>query len=159
MKEELISFKTAKLAKEKGINLLEKNHIGYYDSNKVYDCDGTLCSFDFDANPYANKLWYVLRKLNSLDRNDIKNKREFKIVDHNTEPVIEIYCAVTQSLLQKWLRENHKIHIELKLDEEYWKPELYSFHNGNKHIPTGFKYYPTYEEALENGLILGLNHI
>ena len=94
--EELISFKTATLAKEKG------------------------CKFN-GLSPLAND--------------------------------------VTQSLLQKWLREEHSLHIELETDlyddmktacfRGYAIVSLVNFKN--PHI-INFEVFKTYEEALEKGL-------
>lgn len=65
----------------------------------------------------------------------------------------------TQSLLQKWIRENYNIHIAIDRDEDMWKPEIYSLIGGNKHIPYGFKNYKTYEDALDAGLLNALKTI
>lgn len=65
-------------------------------------------------------------------------------------PIIE---APTQSLLQKWLREKHNIHIGVYYnknscvwDVECWHvDDVEPFYYGNIE-------FNTYEEALENGL-------
>ena len=67
MKEELISFETAKLAKEKGYTQEWLDHYEYYKE------DGSLHNWKYD------------------------------------------YPAPTQSLLQKWLREVHEIHIHIEV--------------------------------------------
>jgi hypothetical protein len=64
MKEQLISFDTAKLAKKKGVKV---------ESYPVYSFDGIL------VNNYTN--------------------------------AHRIYPAPTQSLLHKWLRDTHNIHV------------------------------------------------
>lgn len=61
----------------------------------------------------------------------------------------------TQSLLQKWLREKHKIHISIYPIKNYWQMDLrccdleklchISFVDCNNE-------FKTYEEALEQGL-------
>lgn len=108
MQEQLITFETAKLAKEKGFDIFK-------------DC-------------YSEK-----GELIPL-REQVAKVELCK------------YPAPTQSLLQKWLREVHHLHIEVRRDEDEWKPELYEISHGNKHTPTGFKTYRTYEDALEIGL-------
>ena len=119
MQEQLISFETAKLAKEKGFNIPV---IYVFD-----DIDGTLTAS------------YV--------------KNVFDLLNYNTS----MYkCSKpTQSLLQKWLREKHKIQILIQHYTHIKDGELYA----------GFVYNPniiycaspgpvirkalTYEEALE----------
>lgn len=133
MKEVLISFNTAKLAKEKGFR---------YKSNKAYSDT---------KKPFP----YLMDCENYYDFNSYTDKNR----DGWAEGFGTMFVVVRQSLLQKWLRDEFKIHIEIKRDEDYWKPELCSFYGGNKHIPTGFKNFLTYEEALEEGLEKGLNLI
>ena len=47
----------------------------------------------------------------------------------------------------RWFREKYFIHCEIGRDFDTWDYELYDFKSGNKHIPTGFKTFNTYEEA------------
>ena len=54
------------------------------------------------------------------------------------------YTALSQSLLQKWLREAHKIEIFVK------KGYTYEWYIHNTHL--GDNIYTSYEEALEKGL-------
>ncbi len=77
MEEQLISFETAKLAKEKGFDIICQK--GFNPNN---------------GNIIEGNLWFVL---NTLESN------------------YHIQCP-TQSLLQRWLREVHNIHIELLID-------------------------------------------
>lgn len=119
MKEQLIAYKTAKLAKEKGFDIHTYNTyivdprprivltIRDGRTNSTYVGDGSTCS------------------------------------------------ALTQSLLQKWLREEHYIFV-------YVLPEdrgSFRFQLFGDDIPTRkwvlddvHDYEDTYEEALENGL-------
>ena len=48
-----------------------------------------------------------------------------------------------------WLRDLHRIHIVIDLDEEYWKPVLYDFSHGNKYIPTGERNFSIYSQAVD----------
>lgn len=77
MKEQLIKFKTAKLAKSKGFANNSKLVESDISTPYVYNDSGLLCN---NENNY-------------IDEHDI--------------------AAPTQSLLQKWLREIHGIHIVL----------------------------------------------
>lgn len=137
MQEQLISFETAKLAKEKGFDII---------TNKYYK----------SINPLVTKKDL---KINLLD-NELKT-------NYNFRSYAGLYLAPTQSLLQKWLREEHGIHIELYRhnpnNKLTWYASLYDL-TEESHI-YGFKasFYWTnvdgkavrhesYEEALEKGL-------
>lgn len=88
MEEQLISFETAKLAKEKGFNLKLKSHWSTYDDN------GNLKEFLRIKNLWKSD-W------NTEKNPYISNKEEI------------LYSAPTQSLLQKWLREIHNSNITI----------------------------------------------
>jgi len=83
MNEDIIKFETAKLAKEKG--LITKTTYGYCDNReKILDCE-KYYSFNEDESIHG-----FLFKLYGTT-----------------------YNATSQSVLQKWLRDNHRIHIEI----------------------------------------------
>lgn len=107
MKDQLISFKTAKLAKERGFN---------WSSTYTYE------------------------------------------KDYNKTIEIILYKAPTQSLLQKWLREVHNTHISIQyfLDHDLDNFEVYITNN---HLTKKKYLFDTYEQALEAGLLEGLNLI
>ncbi len=78
----------------------------------------------------------------------------------------------TQTSVQKWLREVHKIHISIEVQDNartfQWEYELtlignYEYHDEDCWHQAKKKYgkldFPTYEEALEQGLIITLNLI
>jgi hypothetical protein len=112
MKEELIKFKTAKLAKEKGFKV---------ECSDYYDVKGNTNSFEHygEALPYG------------------------------------VCFKPTQSLLQKWLREVHKINV-------YCTPTHYNYdvwvNNVIAEIPVPLL-MGSYEEVLEKGLQEGLKLI
>jgi hypothetical protein len=131
MREQLVSFKTARIAKEKGF---------WIASYKCYDKAGFL--------------------------NDTCNDEavSFKY-DYRTLPDKDKYLAPTQSLLQKWLREVHNIHIyvtsKTKTDNSV------CFIPSGRTMPDTIKnnlivdviiysVNKTYEEALEKGLFEAL---
>jgi len=132
MEEQLISFDTAKLAKEKG----------YFESpNKCYD---PKC---LDINHIYD--WWTERFYSTPER------------------IQRLLLAPTQSLLQKWLREVHKIEVFVKV---FYSPQLnregsfmywgmYSTKNciGDCDKSTECKY--KYEDAFEEALVLALNKI
>jgi len=123
MREQLISFETAKLAKEKGFDEQTLNHYGI----------ASQAIFKYDK-------W--------------QDEEGFTI------------CAPTQSLLQKWLREVHKIHIYVVPygDKESWSLTNLRYTDINElSYSTKSNYecikFSSYEEALEEGLNHALNLI
>jgi|SRR5690554_2625851 len=135
MEEQLVSFETAKLAKEKGFN--ESCIRGYL--NK----DGSLMNDDdhFDYN-------------SCYDDHSIMKHLSFK----NSE-VIDDYSitAPTQSFLQKWLREVHNLIVIIDWGPLSKKYSYEIYHNGKDY---GVEYVnDSYEEALEEGLIEALKLI
>lgn len=116
MKEQLISFGTAKLAKEKGFNISTENL--------------------YDRRDY-NKSW---------DSVELFNRRNAGL---------SAIPAPTQSLLQKWLREEHEIHININTfyfeDLEKYGYEVEDIIHKNGWVVMS-NTAGTYEEALEKGL-------
>lgn len=119
MKDEFITFETAKLAKEKGFDEYCKYH---------FDQEGAR--FNNNMNPTKNSEWN-----NCM-----------------TQP--------TQSLLQRWLREQHKINISMINGSNTINLYYYEINKTNK-FPIkgdGSKNY-TYEQALEESLLKALELI
>jgi len=126
MNEQLISLETAKLAKEKGFNL---------NSHAFYGCDNPA------SGEPGNKL--ILRTW--------EDWTNFGKEEESQEGTM-VYSAPTQTLLQKWLREKHKIivligFLDFSDDDDYF----YSLINHPRELQED-EYYKTYEEALEEGL-------
>ena len=149
MKEQLISFETAKLAKEKGFNIYND----YFYCEEYGLCqlgEETLCVFN---HPKTNKFEMIY--------------------DCNSEfEEGERFYASTQSLLQKWLREVHNLYVESHHDltvdgksiQYYtsWGFLQQKDINGNQNVNGWYDEYDdwkTYEEALEIGLQEGLKLI
>ena len=132
IKDELVSFETAKLAKEKRFKALTERYYHISSTGKLE----SACGMD-DWNSYKKAL-----------------------------------AAPTQSLLQRWLREVHKIHVEIILIDNtknyYWEAVLtdsknrsyddFSFMDCAKEIDLDVK-ANTYEQALEKGLFEALKLI
>jgi len=133
MNEDYITFKTAKLAKEKGFNIQTR----YY-----YDFIGDIGS------------------TSSTDQNWNKSKET-------------IYSRPTQSALQKWLREKHKVFAESVVDqrgsanhrlETYFTCVIKYRRNLEFERRCGFgqmcyKTFPKYEEAIEEALYESLRQL
>lgn len=119
MKEQLISFDTAKLAKDKGFRI---------------DCKLTYYQ--------RGEQKYVLTKATASNRT-----QHFEFIAN----------APVQSLLQKWLREVHNIHISIYPIGSSWEGDVRDC-NSNERTHSSIntqvdgKNYKTYEEVLEVGL-------
>jgi hypothetical protein len=140
MQEQLITFETAKLAKEKGFNICTKKVFVETLEHTLEMGRGGDCTFPYHAPRVL----------------DSGKFEEYDIIHCN---------APTQSLLQKWLREVHNIHLNV---------EYYPDRETKKYCITGdYKTlnqwtwidhehdinFNTYEEALELGLKEGLELI
>jgi hypothetical protein len=139
MKEQLIAYETAILAKEKGFDILIQHTVD--GKNRVYYLESGEISKMIDTNMIEN--WN----------------------DDNKFPLV--CSAPTQSLLQRWLREVHNIHVCT-----YWD---YSYSNERDLYYTEIRYkddlgfrvdkfvkdnnFRSYEESLEIGLQEGLKLI
>ena len=132
MNEELVSYKTAKLAIKKGFN--------------------GLCIEGYTKN---KKLMTIDRSEESFFRGASRAFRNSDLKEYNKDCIgdwIAIYTAPTQSLVQRWLREKHNVllfvnYYTFAVDGE----NGYYYHIGKIH-----SYYTgksaTYEECLEKGL-------
>ncbi len=140
MKEQIILFETAKLAKEKGFVMLNyTNAYNVFRENLKKSGEG-LVTTEAEEKPHYGGVSCVLRT--------------FYQSKHWT-------LAPTQSLLQKWLRDVHKIYIEISVQEAetiatwYWK--IFTHRDSGKNLiwikadSNGVK-QESYEEALEKGL-------
>lgn len=109
MEEQLISFETAKLAKEKGFRLT----VSHYWNNH-----GNLKSPKLECRKHYEDEDYV----DSDDYNNI------------TEYGKSSYSAPTQSLLKAWIREKHRIFI---IDRPTWNTvtEVLTYYFGLSYIP------------------------
>lgn len=151
MKEQLISFETAKLAKEKGFNLKTPKYYTTENPHSYHkDLDG-VC---------------ILGLLHSKTLYEPQDEIDKKsgISKYKLDP--STVFAPTQSLLQKWLREVHKINVESNYLPNIQKyrclfkpmhiiPKLFESFKDYKKVAD--KYYGkidynSYEEALEKGL-------
>ena len=136
MEEKLVTFKTAKLAKEKGFNLEVYDY--YY--NKKLKCDSVGYGKDDGVNNHkdlrgnynhVNKKWlktliYHYDSIKDLSLNEIKilwkneeikdASKEIKEKKVNLDNYLGQCSAPTQSLLQKWLREKYNLHIIITLE-------------------------------------------
>ena len=134
MQEQLISFETAKLAKEKKFEELVSN---CYYKEELF---GTYAMMDEDDSAF----------IDVMDGNELENHNSLDFIDYKYR-----YSAPTQSLLQKWLREKYKIQISIQHYTHIKDGELYAGFVYNPNIIYCTSPGPvirkalTYEEALE----------
>ena len=126
MEDQLISFETAKLAKEKGFDWKVRFSYGKKEEVSKESLNGYE---DDNFNFYKGTYWQI--------------------------------SAPTQSLLQKWLREKHNIHITIDLlnnsFEEFGFTISYPWREYINNINEDLK--KPYEEALEEALVESLKLI
>lgn len=162
MKEQLISLKTAKVAKEKGFNIRVPNsYIGEtFFNNRVEVISDELYEVDLDE---FDKNWNEPKVVfNSVGYICFGCKLDNKIW-------FNAYSAPTQSLLQQWLRKCHNIHVSVDPEfyQEYPKPQnrvnicKIGVVEPEWLLPglTDEYLFDTYEEALEVGLFEALKLI
>ena len=138
MEEELITFETAKLAKEKGFTS-SKTLKGYHED---------FSSLDGDNYPSLGTYTF-------LDNCTAKNSQEYQIE------------VPTQSLLQKWVREKHDLHstVEVSIStrngglETYYEIRYSIISITYRNYVISKERFTTYEEALEVGLLKALKLI
>jgi hypothetical protein len=141
MQEQLIEFETAKLAKEKGFEI-ETLHFYTKPNSKMFGIDEKGRSY-----PIKNTF-----------------KKLYKCGEQAALNIESVYLAPTQSLLQKWLREIHNIHIEIQeSDTNKWFGDLIykdaPYEHDDLHAPYDAEDCKTYEEALEICLLKALELI
>jgi len=141
MKDELISFKTAKLAKEKGFEI---ECLHYYKDGKLlepYLENGSSTDVDF-----------------RVDLEDLFENHNYKHLCSN------YYTAPTQSLLQRYIRETRGVHIEIHRNASgyYW---AMCKHDGGTNLgwsvhcgPNLGGVWDSYEGALEDALFIQLSY-
>lgn len=146
MKEQLINFETAKLAKEKDFNILQHSYYfedGEFKENSLKGTNGYYGEeYEFNLSEF-NENWndkWLTKKTGDRCFGCSKQKG-----------YLETFSAPTQSLLQKWLREVHNIHITVtSISQESWQ-----YHIQKPKDKLGDNYdedYENYEKALEDGL-------
>lgn len=149
-KEVIVTFETAKLAKEKGFNWPTYKEYEHSLTEQEHEYDGKSGPFGWEKG-----------ETNLTSNYFINNWKE---CDYSNNAW---YCcsAPTQSFLQKWFREEHRISIEanwLPNKGTYRalytpmdiQPKFLTRSEMVKHILKyiGVKDFDTYEEALEEGL-------
>lgn len=131
MRDDVILFETAKLARDKGFKV---------------PCDGRY---------FWDHKWQLSLKGAAKCSNDSDMKDRSNVS----------YCAPTQSLIQKWLRDEHRIYVTVSSIEDgenilfdysiKQKAQIF----GYSEIKTKLQEFKTYDEALESGIEKALNLI
>jgi len=140
MKDQLITFETAKLAKELGFDEFTNTSFILYlkDGDGEYR-DTQYRKDDVEASSFING----------------RNSHHFK------SEYYEIYSRPTQSLLQKWIREKHNLHIHFNTTtDNKWYCTLVMTNNDAGFMGGGClkkkTEHDSYEQALEEALFEAL---
>ena len=134
MKDEIVNFRTALLAYNKGFH----DKISCINGKNYYNYKG---------------------ELNGDSSEELKDYLNAKKEDRNPDDFYLSIPAPTQSLLQRWIREKHKIHIDVS-----YLDNIYNFYYKITKMESNFEYevsksFQTYEKALEEGLKAALKMI
>jgi|GEM_PF-619188 len=144
MKEQLVSFETAMLAKEKGFADLVGVYRGKHYYNHLGELDGNVLDDIKESLRLQKTLNITLEESVKLNK---------------FAPI----AAPTQSLLQKWLREVHGIHIQVYVMEKWvdgnnmiiWfevNLKTTNYLHGLSNVKCNMLEFNSYELALEQGL-------
>jgi len=138
-KEQRVTFETAKLLKGKVFN------VGVHGCYTEYLVTQVDPEYPNGGGPFGMTAGEV-----TLDSDYMVNNHNG--IDYSCKTYIR-YAAPTQSLLQRWLREEHKIDIFLgKGGEDGSKYHAEDITKGGVIVIEDSEMFPTYEEALEKGL-------
>lgn len=147
MKDVLITFETGKLAKEKGFSVGTYGCLVHYKTPQTHPEDGNSGPFGWEKGEITSDSSFII------------NGRE-DLGDYSNENY-DCYELPTQSLLQKWLREVHNLHLYIDTTPSFEQMESHkSKYKVSIKVPfnpfkwtTGHYYLgDTYEEVLEIGL-------
>jgi len=129
MKDEIVTLKTAKLARKKGLDT----------------------ELDFGNNCTC----YHLKKTAGYEKDDVTSYHvHFQYPDRK-----EYIFAPTQSLLSRWIREKHGIHIEIYCNASGWGYILTKLNGTTIQEIKDYVFFKTNETALEVGLVEALKRI
>lgn len=161
MEGQLISFNTAKLAKEKGWTFPTLNFY-FEDSQLKENTFKEITGMD-----YGSEFTVEFSELTENWNDKFLTKKDGNRCSgcSKTKGYFETFSAPTQALLQKWLREKHNIHIMVGKETEYndkcgFPGNEFDFYI--QQIPdsiTDHESYKTYEKALEVALYEALKLI
>lgn len=129
--EEICTYEVCKLAKEKGFLL---DCLGYYDFVGEFH-------FNYESAISNKERTFCHNKYNNIWHRDLTD-------------------APTQSLLQRWLREEKGIMVEITIwlqSDAYWRYR-YKIQT-QKEFDSSLNDYDTYELALENALKYALENL
>ena len=155
MEEQLISLKTAKLAKEKGFKISCHSYYfedGEFRKHKIETTNG----YYGDTVIYKQEEFYENWNSSFLTTKD--GDRCFGC--NKSQGYFETYSAPSQSLLQKWLRDVHGIYVSPYINSvkiNKWDVEIYFLRYIIDRGPMENRLFQelcleSYEEALEFGL-------
>ena len=149
MEEQLTSFKTAKLAEEKGFN---------------WKCRGRIhCSHFHFVKKNIIPINVPINEDETFAPIEDWNNKKHQDPNNKNGTLTGLYLSLpTQSLLQKWLREKHYIHINLFTSFENMKMiydvDIFQQYQDSLKCKKSL-YGKTYEETLEKGLFEALKLI
>ena len=142
MKEQIISFELAKKIKDKGFGVPSSYHYEHSLTEQMDEDGSKTGTFGWEKGEVTLESGYFINNHKDID---YSGKNWY------------MCSAPTQSLLQKWFRDNHKLHVEIQIfNDSKWRVSLWKLnttkHNRMDELESLIKDEDTYEEALEKGL-------
>ena len=128
---------------------------------KIEENDNDLVSFEIAKLAYGKEC--IIKDTNYRYK-VINNDFICREVDKNCTLLESEYYAPLQYQLQKLIREEFKIHIDIGIDDMKWNFQLFDVSKMNdeyeyNNISSSYGGYNSYEEALEDGLSVALTYI
>lgn len=170
MEEKLVSFETAKIAKEKGFTLFNQETKCAIVDTRNYKIQRFSFYIDTTNQDFSKLYDNVIKREITLKEDIGTNSSEINglisYYESNVCANIHYYLSPTQSLCQKWLREVHNIDVFVIPKERITKEKIYCCHikSNNKYINDKNEMIFNsqsfiYEESLEGGLLKALRII
>lgn len=146
LENERITLKTAKLAKEKGY------HVAGYGCYTEYLVNKKDPEYPEGGGPF------------SMKKGEVEYDGSFYFMnDHpaadNSNKNYKQYAAPIQTLLARWIREAHGIHIEIYCNASGWGYILTKLNGTTIQEIMDDVFFKSNEEALEVGLVEALKRI
>lgn len=151
MKDTIISFKTAQLAKEVGWKYLTLNFY-FEDGESKENVLEQYTGMDY-GSIFKIEFSELIENWNDGFLTKKDGNRCFGC--SKDKGYLETFSAPTQSLLAKWLREIHSIHLAINFanrNQWFYDIKQIGLTSGKEYLFKSNYEFSTYEEALEEGL-------
>lgn len=151
MTDELVTFETAKLAKEKGFDEECMSYWEWYKSDPPMQPLAHARPL-VDFREVSKDMWQKAQL-----RPGLYNSIYHPMKNSNVPPFL--YARPTQSLLKRWLRERHGLNVNTYPELDRWQVNVYSFGEKECMYHSNSFGYDSYEMGDEIGILEALKPI